>query len=238
MLVHGFPLDSRIFEKQAADLCDACRVICPDLRGFGKSRSDHAFTLESLADDLHALLSEICALPCTLGGLSMGGYVALAFTKKYPRDLKALLLIDTRSEGDTPEGKAARDKMIGQARSGGSKAVADAMLPKMFSDEGHKNVNLVREARAIMESQSPRTIEHALVAMRDRADYSADLPSITAPTLIIVGERDTLTPPALAEKINQAIAKSNMVVVPGAGHLSTMEKPTEVSAAIRGFVGA
>src|SRR3954464_4550683 len=162
VLVHGFPLDSRIFVKQAQALCDTCRVICPDLRGFGKSRSDDAFTVASLADDLHALLSEIGALPCTLGGLSMGGYVALAFAKKYPRDLRALLLIDTRSEGDSPDGKAGRDKMIQQARSGGAKAVADAMLPKILSEEGQKNAALVRELRGIMESQSPRTIEHAL----------------------------------------------------------------------------
>jgi pimeloyl-ACP methyl ester carboxylesterase len=237
VLVHGFPLDSRIFAKQAAALCDACRVIGPDLRGFGKSRSDDSFTVASLADDLHALLSDIGGLPCTLGGLSMGGYVALAFAKKYPRDLRALLLIDTRSEGDTPDGKAGRDKMIDQLRSGGPKAVADAMLPKMLSEEGQKNATLVRELREIMESQPPRTIEHALVALRDRADYTADLPSITAPTLIIVGEKDAITPPAMSEKLNKAIPKSNMVVIPGAGHVSSMEKPAEVTAAIRGFVG-
>src|SRR5947208_3346690 len=101
VLVHGFPLDSRIFARQAEALSDRFRVICPDLRGFGQSKSDAAFSIESLADDLHALLGQIDALPCSLGGLSMGGYIALAFAKKFPKDLSALILIDTRSEGDS-----------------------------------------------------------------------------------------------------------------------------------------
>src|SRR4051812_25394164 len=75
-LVHGFPLDSRIWEAQLNELSNRFRVIAPDLRGFGHSRSDAPFTMESLADDVHALLEKIGALPCVLGGLSMGGYAA------------------------------------------------------------------------------------------------------------------------------------------------------------------
>src|SRR5688500_6226536 len=85
VLLHGFPLDSRIFDAQREALSDAYRVIAPDLRGFGKSAAaTGAFSLEDLADDLHALLKEIDALPGALAGLSMGGYVALAYAKKYP----------------------------------------------------------------------------------------------------------------------------------------------------------
>ena len=112
VLLHGFPLDSRIWREQLAALSDRFHVIAPDLRGFGQSKSSDTFTMESLADDVHALLADLQALPCILGGLSMGGYVALAYAKKYPTDLRGLVLIDTKAEGDTAEGKAGREKMI------------------------------------------------------------------------------------------------------------------------------
>jgi len=103
VLLHGFPLDRRIFDHQIGELSKNSRVIAPDLPGFGQSKSDKPFTIESLADHVHALLAGMNALPCTLGGLSMGGYVALAFAKKYSQDLTSLLLLDTRSGADTAE---------------------------------------------------------------------------------------------------------------------------------------
>src|SRR6266542_306071 len=124
VLVHGFPLDSGMWEAQLDALSDRYRVIAPDLRGFGQSISTEPFTIASQADDVHALLKELGALPCVLAGLSMGGYIALAFSRKYASDLRALTLIDTRSEGDTPQGKENRNKMIQLVRDNGSKAVA------------------------------------------------------------------------------------------------------------------
>src|SRR5204862_4816250 len=83
VLLHGFPLDSRVFESQLADLSDKYRVVIPDLPGFGQSRSDESFTIDSQAESVHAYLKQINALPCVLAGLSMGGYIALAFTQKF-----------------------------------------------------------------------------------------------------------------------------------------------------------
>src|ERR1043165_1650122 len=112
VLLHGFPLDNRVWTQQRTALADRFRVITPDLRGFGKSPSIAPFTMESLADDVHALLQAIGALPCIIGGLSMGGYVCLEFVRKHPASVKGLMLIDTRAEGDSPEGKQGREKMI------------------------------------------------------------------------------------------------------------------------------
>src|SRR5688500_15178660 len=169
VLLHGFPLDSRVWESQRRALSDRWRIITPDLRGFGGSKSEHAFTMESLADDVHTLLVELEALPCVLGGLSMGGYVALAYGKKYPTDLRGLMLIDTRAEGDTPEGRQAREKMIALARDSGSKAVADQMMPKMVTSGAPPEVT--QQLRQIMEACPSTTIQHALAAMRDRPDH-------------------------------------------------------------------
>jgi pimeloyl-ACP methyl ester carboxylesterase len=235
VLIHGFPLDSRIFADQASALSSDRRVIRPDLRGFGKSQSSAPFTVASLADDVHALLKDIGALPCVLGGLSMGGYVALAFAKKYATDLKGLILIDTRSEGDTADGKAGRDKMIESLKTGGAKVVADQMFPKMIAPQNQGAV-VGAKARQIMESQRPETIERALVALRDREDYTSLLPSIATPTLILVGKHDAITPPDVATRMKVAIPGSTLIVIADAGHLSTMEQPQAVTEAIREFL--
>ncbi len=236
VLLHGFPLDARIWREQMAGLSDRFRVIAPDLRGFGQSKSADAFTMESLAADVHALLADIGALPAVLGGLSMGGYVALAFAKKYPSDLLGLALIDTKAEGDTAEGKAGREKMIELVRSQGAKAVAEQMMPKMLApDTETSRPQVKRELDQIMNAQSPLTIEHALAAMRDRPDLVEQLPSIATPTLVLVGEHDAITPPAGAEKMSKAIPKSTYVLVRGAGHMSAMEQPQQVTDALRRF---
>jgi pimeloyl-ACP methyl ester carboxylesterase len=237
VLVHGFPLDHRIFEQQIDALAAHARVIAPDLPGFGSSHGAGAFTIASLADDLHELLRSINALPCVLAGLSMGGYVALAFAKKYAPQLRGLVLIDTRAEGDSADGRAGRDKMIDLVRREGTSAVVDQMFPKMLAPQTATNDSQVaQQLRAIMNSVSPTTIELTLSAMRDREDYTSFLPSIAVPTLIIVGEHDAITAPPVAQSMQRAIRGSKLVTIAGAGHLSTMEVPREVSEAIANFI--
>src|ERR1051325_1485962 len=104
VLIHGFPLDNRIWESQIAALSDKHRVIAPDLPGFGKSQPPKSFTMESLADTVHSFIQQIKATPCIRAALSMGGYMSFAYERKYPTTLKALILVDTKAEADTPEG--------------------------------------------------------------------------------------------------------------------------------------
>ena len=237
VLLHGFPLDSRIWREQIAALADRFRVIAPDLRGFGESKSDDPFTLPALADDVHALLEDLGALPCVLGGLSMGGYVALAYAKKYPADLRGLMLIDTKAEADTAEGKQGREKMIDLVRKEGPKAIADQMVPKMLAgDAAGQRPQSAASLRALMEACPPKTIEHALAAMRDRPDRAGELASIEAPTLVIVGESDAITPPDVAEAMARKIPGARLVTIRGAGHMSPMEQPEQVNRAIRSFM--
>lgn len=237
VLVHGFPLDSRMWANQAQALASKYRVITPDLRGFGRSPSNEPFTIEALADDVHALLERVGALPCVLAGFSMGGYVALAFAKKYPAELRGLILVDTRAEGDTAEGKAGRQKSVELVRQGGSKAIADQMLPKLLVPEDQRRGPKVAEVvRQMIESCPPLTIEHALIAMRDREDYSRTLPSIAVPTLILVGEKDAITPTAMSRAMHEAIPRSQLAVIPDAGHMSPLENPDDVNRALQGFL--
>ena len=238
VLLHGFPLDARMWEAQAAAMADAGhRVIAPDLRGFGKSASDAPFTIESLADDVHALLGAIGAVPFVLVGLSMGGYVALAYARKYPADLRGLVLVDTKAEADTPDGKAGRQKMIDLVRKEGSKAIADQMMPKMLAkDAAGQRPQPAETLRRIMEACPPKTIENALAAMRDRPDRSGELGSIKVPTLVIVGESDQITPPDVAQSMAKKIPGAQLVTIRGAGHMSPMEQPEQMNRALKGFL--
>ena len=237
VLVHGFPLDSRMWEAQVRGLSDMARVITPDLRGFGHSPSDDRFTMESQADDLHHLLSEIGALPCTMAGLSMGGYVALAYVRKYPTDLRALALIDTRAEGDSPEGRTGREKMIELVRRSGAEAVVDEMMGKLIAEETvcHRP-QVAFSLRKIMQSCSPHAIEHALAAMRDRDDQTSNLASIPVPTLLIVGDCDVITPTSSAELMLSQIPHARLETIGSSGHMSPMEQPAQVTEALRRFL--
>jgi 3-oxoadipate enol-lactonase len=237
VLVHGFPLDHRVWEAQIEALSDRWRVIAPDLPGFGQSRSDRPFTMHSQADGLHAFLGQIGALPCVLAGLSMGGYIAFAYLTKYPSDLKGLMMVDTRCEGDSPEGKLGRGKMIETARTGGSAAVAAQMMPKMLSADAQQNrPQLVQRLKSIMEECPAKTIENALAAMRDRDDCRDKLASIAVPTLGIVGDSDAITPPESAQGMCREIPHAKLAIIKGAGHMSPMEQPEQVNQAMRGFL--
>jgi 3-oxoadipate enol-lactonase len=237
VLIHGFPLDDRIWHNQVHDLSEVCRVITPDLRGFGQSIGGGSFTIASLAEDIYILLSQIHALPCVLGGLSMGGYVALAYERQYASTLRGLMLIDTRAGADSPEGRAGRDAMIELAKTQGSVAIADKMLPKMLAGGNvDSGAEVVRELKSIMDACPAQTIQYALAAMRDRIDYTPTLARIVAPTLIIAGESDVLVPSALSQEMHKSISGSTISIIPAAGHMAPMEQPQLVSRAIGQFL--
>ena len=116
-------------------------------------------------------------------------------------------------------------------------AVAEQMLPKLLSERTAKDSpDIVRAVRRQMESTSPLTVEHALIALRDRHDQTGHLASITVPTLILVGEEDAITTPAMSQKMNQLIPRSAMATIPRAGHMSPMENPDAVTRHIREFL--
>jgi len=237
VLLHGFPLDHRVWRQQVHDLSSVSRVITPDLRGFGQSTGGGTFTLQELAEDLYLLLSRIHALPCVLGGLSMGGYVALAYQRQYASTLRGLILIDSRAAADDSDARAARDSLIELARAQGSSAIAEKLMPKLLAPATvDSQPDVAEELMSIMQSCPTATIRHALAAMRDRPDLRPSLSRIAAPTLIIVGDSDALSPPALAEEMHKSIAGSTLSIISGSGHMTPMEQPQLVSRAIKHFL--
>jgi len=239
LLIHGFPLDHTMWSGQINALAARYRVIAPDLRGFGASGvTAGKVTMEQLAGDLAALLDALgIDEPVVVCGLSMGGYVTWQFWRKYPARVRALVLCDTRAAADAPEVAAGRletaDRVLGE----GAGLLADAMMPKLLAGQTAAGKPELAEAlRRVMERTDPEGIAAALRGMAERPDVTARLAEIACPTLVIVGREDAISTPQEMAAIARAIPGARLVEIAGAGHMSPMEKPEEVNAAMLEFL--
>ncbi len=245
LFVHGFPLDHTMWTAQIEALSSDYRVIAPDLRGFGRSliRSTGGtpvvpFTMEQFADDLAALLDALeVREPAVYCGLSMGGYIALQFQRKYAERLRGLALCDTRSTADTAEAAAGRRTMAERVLKEGPAFVAETMLPRLVCETTRQErPGLVEELRRVIMANCPQGIAAAALGMAQRPDMTASLGGIRCPTLVVVGQEDTISPPAEMRGIAAAIPRARFVEIPAAGHMSPMENPAAVTAAIAEFL--
>jgi 3-oxoadipate enol-lactonase len=233
VLLHAFPFDRRFLAAVAARLGARARVLVPDLRGFGDSELDGAYSIADLADDVAHLLDQQGVERAVVGGVSMGGYAALAFANLHPQRLMGLVLADTKAGPDTSEARAARDQAMALVRSGGVAAYIEAQLPKLLGPSASAEVH--EQVRALA-TQRAEAVLAGLTALRDRPDRRGELGRITCPTLILVGADDVITPPAEAAAMTTAISRAVLVELPGAGHLANLEAPLPFAQAIAGFL--
>lgn len=231
--IHGFPLASSIFEQQLA--IRGVRHVMPDLPGFGQSRPDGGgLSIDDYAHRMLDLLDQRGLDKAVFAGFSMGGYIALAIARIAPERMRALVLIDTRETADTEEARKGRYESIEKVRKEGVQPIVDAMLPKMLTPGAPREMK--ERVREIMSSSSPEGVMTALQAMAMRPDSSGVLPKIAVPVLIVVGEQDTITPPADAERMKSKIARARLVRIANAGHLSNYEQATEFNLACGAFL--
>jgi pimeloyl-ACP methyl ester carboxylesterase len=243
LLIHGFPLDHTMWNAQIDALAPRARVIAPDLRGFGQSPlgivdPERGISMEQYADELAELLDAIgIHEPLVLAGFSMGGYIAWQFVRKYVHRLRALIQCDTRAAADTDEGRAGRLKMAEHVAEWGSGRVAEMMGPKLFSARALETERqLVAEVRRVVENTPPAGIAAAQRGMAARPDVTAMLPTISVPSLVLVGAVDAISPLAEMRIIAEAIPRAQFIEIPDAGHMTTMENPVAVNDAIRQFI--
>ena len=238
VLIHGYPFNRSLWTEQAEALTSRFRVVTPDLRGFGESDSSEGpVTMNRMAQDVAKLMDHMGIEQAVIGGLSMGGYVALAFVKQFPSRVKALVLADTRAQADTEEGKQTRVQQAEKALSEGMAGIADAMLPKLLTpDTVSKRPEVVKRVRDMMLKTKPQGAASALLGMAERDDQSEFISTIRVPTMIVVGREDALTPLADSEQMQSKIAPSRLVVIENAGHVSNLEQTEQFNFALVRFL--
>ncbi|WP_370966758.1 alpha/beta fold hydrolase [Amycolatopsis sp. cg9] len=239
LLVHGHPFDRSMWRPQAEYLAErGHRVVTPDLRGYGGSKTDDTKTgLDVFADDLVELADHLGLGRFVLGGLSMGGQIVMQLVKDHPHRVEALLLADTFAGLDTPEAKQARIDTAARILEEGMDAYADELLPKMISKQTRATrPDVEAHVRKMMRGAPKEGAAAALRGRAERPDYTPTLARVAVPTLVVVGGEDEFTPVADAELIHREIAGSALAVIEGAGHLPNLERETEFDDALSAFL--
>jgi pimeloyl-ACP methyl ester carboxylesterase len=235
LLLHGFPLTGASFWPQLDAPPKGVRLIVPDHRGFGQSaRGDGPLSIEGFASDALALLDALVLPRAAVGGVSMGGYAAMALLRLDPARVAQLVLIDTQSGADDEAGKARREATALELEAKGLEPLVAAMMPKLLAAKAPDDVR--RRVEAMMRSEDPKSAAAASRAMAQRADSREILFRFAGPALVVVGSEDPITPPAKAKELAGLIGGSRLVELEGAGHLSNLEKPLAFNAALGEFL--
>jgi 3-oxoadipate enol-lactonase len=238
VLVHAWPLSSQMWAAQI-DAVAPHRVIAPDLMGFGDSDAPDdpaAYSMDTFARQVLAVINAAGGGPVVLGGMSMGGYVCFAVFRAAPEAVTALVLADTRAEGDTPEASEKRVRQQAQVRAEGTEDLITELASSLPAPESaSRNPQLTSDLHTLMDHPSAGIVG-GLEAMRTRPDSRPLLYSIQVPVLVIVGEEDSVTPLDSARRLEESIQKAELVVIPGAGHLSSLERPAPFNDALTAFL--
>ena len=237
LFLHAFPLSLQMWDGQER-LASRYRVVRFDARGFGGSGlGDAVLTMDRIAEDAAILMDRLRLGPVILAGCSMGGYAAFAFAQRHASLLRGLVLGDTRAAADTPEGRKTRGDLAAKVMKEGPQAALDAFLPKLVGETTKKSrADVVAMVKDMILATKPRAIADALHGLAARPDSTSLLREITAPTLVVCGEEDVITPPADAEILHRGIKGSELAVIPRSGHLSSMETPDAFNAALGSFL--
>ncbi len=240
VFIHGFPFDKTMWELQMNHFKASHRVIAYDIRGFGKSFDDtHELSIELFADDLIGLLDSLHIPKAILCGLSMGGFIALNVINRFPDRVEALILCDTQCISDPEEVKAARYNTISQIIKLGKGEFTEDFIGKLFYQDSYETKkDKVELIRSIIRSNSQHAITRGLAALAERAETCSTLSLITAPTLVLCGHRDLITPIAQSELLHRQIKNSTMQVIEDAGHVSNLEQPEVFNNHIADFLEA
>lgn len=239
LLIHGHPFDRTLWAPQVTALTEAgYRVVTPDLRGYGGSGvTPGQVLLSDFADDLAALLDHLGIERAVVGGVSMGGQIAMEFHHRHPRRVRALVLSDTSAPAETAEGKDVRNRLADRLLAEGMGGYADEVIDKMLAAYNVTAMPRVAEhVLTMMRATDPRGAAAALRGRAERRDYRDTLPAVGEPVLIIVGADDVYTPVTAAETIRDLVPQAVLTVVDGAGHLPGAERPDRFNAAMLDFL--
>lgn len=232
VLIHPFPADQDIWKAQREGLKHRFRVITVDLWGFGQSGevNGKAVSMNEYAEEIRMVLDHLQLPNAIVGGESMGGYVALAFLKKYPQRVNSLLLSGTQSIADNEDTKTQRELAAQEILSNGTSSFIQAFISKALSSQASEPIKA--ELLEILESQKATALASALRGMAQREDTSSILASAEIPVLILSGEYDSVIPPRQSENLHEIARNSALVIIENAGHLTSLEQPQQWNQAV------
>lgn len=240
ILFHGFPHDRSLWQSNVQAVSEVAEVFAPDLLGFGSNTHARSIvTVDDMAEDIHGRIVASTTKGVVLCGLSMGGYVAMAFAERWPDLVHGLILCNTRSVADTEEAKAGREGTANDALEKGMEVIARAMLPKVLcSTTRRERPDIVQRMEALMARQDPVGVAAASRGMALRPDRTDVLRNYQRPALVITGDADELMPLATSQHMVDALPNGELVVLPDAGHLSNVEATDGFNAAVIRFLRA
>lgn len=229
VLLHGYPLDHRIWDTTAERLDSDFDIVLPDLRGFGDSRAEGAdFSMTTYAEDLKDLLNHAGLEQAVVVGHSMGGYIALAFAGAYPDWIAGLGLVASQTAADTPERREGRLATASEVLEAGVGSVAETMATRLCADP-----DIQVALRDLIMAQRPPGLAGALRAMAGRFDSMEVLRSLKVPVAIVHGQADALIPVERAREMKGAVPSAHYLELAGAGHMPMVEDPERTAAALR-----
>ena len=237
---HGLLMNHHMFDAQVAALSERYRCIAYDHRGQGQSQiTEGGYDMETVAEDGSALIEALGLAPCHFAGLSMGGFVGMRLAARRPELLKSLILMETSADPEPAENVPKYNRMNFVAKWFGLRWVVNPVMAILFgksfmSDPARANDRDTWKKRILSNDRTG--ITKAVVGVFTRKSVYDELANINLPTLIIVGEEDTATVPAKAERINGAIKDSKLVYIAKAGHSSSVEEPAAITATLEKFL--
>jgi pimeloyl-ACP methyl ester carboxylesterase len=240
VFAHGLLWSSRMFDHQVKALKERFRCMTFDFRGQGKSGVTEAgYDMDTLTEDAAGLIEALQCAPCHFLGLSMGGFVGLRLAIRHPDLLRSLILVETTADPEPEENKGRYRLLNLIARWLGLGLVADRVMPIMFGENFMNDPERAqerREWRSRLIANDRRGITRAVKGVVERDGIYDQVDQIAIPTLIIVGDQDTATVPEKSKRMHARIRGSKLVVIPGAGHTSTVEEPEAVNNALADFL--
>lgn len=243
VLLHAFPLSAQMWQAQRDGLAEAAGVdvhlVTPDLVGFGRMPpTQEPPDLGWMAETVMHMLDQRGLSKVVLGGLSMGGYVAMEILRRRPSVASALVLADTKASADPPPARENRERIAALLEEQRSVDVlVREVLPRLLADDTRRRYPKVADqVRELVEQSDPDAAAWAQRAMAQRPDSTKTLQSANVPALVVVGSQDQLSPVSDAEGMCNLLPQGRLEVIDGVGHLSAVEAPEQFNRVVGDFL--
>ena len=232
----AFPFTHMMYREQQA-LAEYARLILPDYRGTGRSSfTDGPYTMELLADDMLGLLDALEIEQAVVLGVSMGGYVAFSLLDRHPERVCGLILADSRADADDAVTAERRQLTVTGLRMQGASVLRERVNALVGASTLAQRAEFVAEIQGLVAAERAAGLAEITRGLALRADRQALLARIHVPALVLCGEEDTMSPPAINRAIAERIAGATFHLLPGAGHLSPWEQPQQFNRYVGEFL--